>query len=122
MKMQKKKEKWPAPSSKFLKMARGPKSLATPAITELNRSFEAFVSPCFDAFFFTEQAVVELFKVAHHGQTVRQKVLVGHHHVEGARPFQQGRVHAAVGLDAEVIGHHLQTRKNTKANRPNRAL
>ncbi len=37
MKMQKKNEKsndvmWPAPSSKFLKMARGPKSLATPGL------------------------------------------------------------------------------------------
>ena len=41
MKMQKKMKKsnyvvWPAPSSKFRKMARGPKSLATPALTYCN--------------------------------------------------------------------------------------
>ena len=37
MKMQKKKSNyvvWPVPSSKFLKMARGPKSLATPDLGE----------------------------------------------------------------------------------------
>ncbi len=38
MKMQKKSNYgvWPAPSSKFLKMARGPKSLATPALVQDN--------------------------------------------------------------------------------------
>ena len=44
MKIQKKMKKsnyvvWPAPSSKFLKMARGPKSLATPDVNG-SRSIE----------------------------------------------------------------------------------